>query len=172
MSFLTNIKSLWIIIIVLIIVNIFSVGAIWLSKDHRPYYRSGSGSRSDRSNLQSRNQHFIPRELNFTGDQRAEFDSLAALHRESLRQKTDEIGLLREQLVTRMRNQEFNSASEELIQQIGEKQAELELLNFRNFRDVMNICDDDQKEKFVSMMQRAFRPRHDDRGGGRRDGRH
>lgn len=171
MSFLTNIKSLWIIIIVLIVVNIFSVGAIWFSKEHRPYSRVVSRY-DERSNFQPREQHFIPRQLNFNADQRAKFDSLAEIHREMLSEKTDEIRLLREQLVARMRNQEFNSASEELIQQIGDKQAELELLNFRNFRDIMNICDDNQKEMFVSMMQRAFRPRHEGRGGGRRQGWH
>jgi hypothetical protein len=161
MSFLTNIKSLWIIIIILAILNIFSIGAIWLSKDHRPYTRPGTYSRSERNIQQPRDEHFLKKELNFTSDQQAKFDSLATLLRENLDIKTDEIRVLREQLVNRMKNQEFSSGSEELIQQIGQKQAEIELINFRNFRDVMNICDDKQKEKFIGMMQRAFRPRHD-----------
>ncbi|MCK5104540.1 MAG: hypothetical protein KAR17_17065 [Cyclobacteriaceae bacterium] len=161
MSFLTNIKSLWIIIIILVILNIASVGTIWLSKDHRPYSRSGTSSRSDRKIQQPRSVHFLTKELNFTADQQVKFDTLAASHKENLDLKTDEIRVLREQLVNRMKNQEFSSGSEELIKQIGQKQAEIELINFRNFRDVMNICDDKQKEKFIGMMQRAFKPRHD-----------
>jgi len=162
MSFLTNIKSLWVIIIVLIVINFFSVGVIWLSKDHRPFNRPGTYSRAARSNLQTRDQHFIPKELNFTAAQEQKFDSLATLHRATVNLKTDEIRILREQLVNRMKNQEFDATSEELIQKIGQVQAELELINFRNFRDVMNICDESQKEKFLGMMRRAFRPRHDD----------
>jgi hypothetical protein len=161
MSFLTNIKSLWIIIIVLIVINIFSIGAIWLTKDRKPYYRSGSYPRTERGIPQSRDQHFIPKELNFTADQQQKFDALALAHRESINLKTDEIRTLREQLVDRMKNQEFDTTSEELIQKIGHVQAELELLNFRNFRDILNISDDAQKEKFISMMQRAFRPRYE-----------
>ena len=169
MSFLTNIKSLWIIIIVLIIVNILFIGSLWVTRDHRSLDRRGNYQRSERNISVTGDQHFIPRRLDFSDEQQEKFDSLATLHRQNLSLKTDEIRELREQLVTRMKNQEFNSASEAIIEQIGQKQAELELLNFRNFRDVMSICDDTQKENFVNMMQRAFRPRIDRHGRG--DGR-
>ena len=170
MSFLTNIKTLWAIIIVLIIVNIVSLGSIWFTREHRSFDRRGNYTRSERSIEQTRDQHFIPKRLNFSDDQQEKFDSLAVLHRQNLNQEIDEIRELREQLVARMKKQEFNSSSEDLIQQIGQKQAELELLNFRNFRDVMNICNEVQKQQFVDMMQRAFRPRGGDHRGGRRGG--
>ncbi len=170
MSFLTNIKTLWAIIIVLIIVNIGSLGSIWFTSEHRSFDRRGNYARSERNIEQTRDQHFIPKRLHFSNDQQEKFDSLAAIHRENLSQKIDEIRELREQLVARMKNQEFNSSSEDLIQEIGDKQAELELLNFRNFRDVMSICDEEQKQQFVDMMQRAFRPRGGEHRGGRRGG--
>lgn len=166
MSFLTNIKSLWIIIILLIIANILSIASLWTTRDHRSLDRRGIYQRSERNIPETRDQHFIPRRLDFSDEQQEKFDSLATLHRQNLSLKTDEIRELREQLVTRMKNQEFNSASEAIIEQIGQKQAELEVLNFRNFRDVMSICDDTQKENFVNMMQRAFRPRIDRHGRG------
>ena len=104
MSFLTNIKTLWAIIIVLIIVNIVSVGSIWYTREHRSFDRRGNYARSERTIEQSRDQHFIPKRLNFSNDQQENFDSLAAIHRENLNQKIDEIRELREQLVARNKN--------------------------------------------------------------------
>lgn len=164
MSFLTNIKSLWVIIIILIVLNILSVSTIWLSRDHRSFSRQGQFQRSERNIPPTRNEHFLARELNLSAEQKVKFDTLAARHKENLDFKTDEIRILREQLVDRMKNQAFDSVSEELIHQIGQKQAELELINFRNFRDVMSLCDDQQKEKFLGIMQRAFKPRNDYHG--------
>jgi len=164
MAFLTNIKSLWVIIIVLVILNIVSVGTTWMTREHRPFTRSGITSRPDRNAQKPVNEHFLARELNLTAEQQVKFDALAAAHKENLELMTDEMRILREQLVDRMKNQVFDSVSEELTQQIGQKQAELELINFRNFRDVMNICDASQKEKFLGIMQRAFKPRYDYHG--------
>ena len=157
MSFLTNNKFLWLIILVLFVANIFLISTMWISKSHRPYQRIG---RPEQVQAPS-SRHFLKEQLNLSTEQEVIFDSLATIHRTNLELKTNEIRTLREELVNKMKNQEYDSASERLIQQIGEKQAELELLNFRNFRDIMNICDDSQKEVFIGMMHRAFRPRED-----------
>jgi len=155
MSFLTNNKFLWVVILVLLVLNVFLISTMWISKAHRPYQRVPSIGQAPPS------QHFLANQLKLTSEQQVIFDSLATIHRANLELKTDEIRTLREELVTKMKNQEYDSASERLIQLIGEKQAELELLNFRNFRDIMNICDETQKETFLGMMHRAFRPRED-----------
>jgi flagellar biosynthesis GTPase FlhF len=157
MSLLSNKKFLWIVILVLVVLNAFLISTMWISKSHRPYQRA---DRQDQTQSPSR-QHFLKDQLKLSDEQQVIFDSLASIHRANLEQKTDEIRTLREQLVNKMKNQEYDSASESLIQQIGDKQAELELLNFRNFRDIMAICDESQKEVFVGMMHRAFRPRGD-----------
>ncbi len=166
MTILENKKFLWAVIIVLLLLNIFLVSTMWLSKNHRPYTRGG------RPDPQLRNEHFLKDTLKFSRDQQAKFDSLTALHRAGLNAKTEEMRDLRNQLVTRMKNQEFDSLSEQLIGQIGEKQAELEMLNFTNFRDIMSICDETQKQAFLAIIHRAFRPRddfHRPSGGERRE---
>ncbi|MDZ7606162.1 MAG: periplasmic heavy metal sensor [Cyclobacteriaceae bacterium] len=155
MSLLSNKKFLWVVILILVVLNAFLIGTMWISKSQRPYQRT---SRPDQTQTPA-NRHFLKDQLKLSDEQQLIFDSLASSHRANLEQKTDEIRTLREQLVNKMKNQEYDSASENLIQQIGVKQAELELLNFRNFRDIMNICDETQKEAFVGMMHRAFRPR-------------
>jgi hypothetical protein len=157
MSLLTNNKFLWVVILVLLALNLFLISTMWISKNHRPFPRVG---RQDQTQTPSR-QHFLKDQLKLSAEQEEIFDSLATNHRAILGSKTNEIRTLREELVNKMKNQEYDSASESLIRQIGDKQAELELLNFRNFRDIMNICDETQKEVFVGMMHRAFRPREE-----------
>jgi hypothetical protein len=164
MSFFTNIKSLWITIIVLIILNIVLTGSIWLTKEHRPFTRSGAIRGANLKTPTPHRGNFLIKELNFNIEQQSEFDTLAAKHNANLNAINDEIKALREQLVNRMKNQAFDSVSEGLIQDIGQKQAELELINFRNFRDIMSICDAEQKEKFLEIMRRAFRPGLNGRG--------
>jgi hypothetical protein len=167
MSFLTNIKSLWVIIIILIALNIFLTGSVWLNKNQRPFSKQEFFRKTDRNISANRKEHFLARQLNFNPVQEAEFDTLAVKHRARLSAVNDELKALREQLVGKMRNQEFDSASEKLIEEIGQKQSELELINFRNFQEVLSICDAEQKEKFIGIMRRAFRPHNDPDARGR-----
>lgn len=157
MSLLTNNKFLWVVVLVLLALNVFLISTMWISKNQRPFPRPG---RQDQTQAPPR-QHFLKEQLKLSVEQEVIFDSLATIHRAGLASKTNEIRVLREELVNKMKNQEYDSASESLIRQIGDKQAELELLNFRNFRDIMAICDESQKEVFEGMMHRAFRPRED-----------
>lgn len=182
MGFLNNIKALWIIIIVLVVLNIGSIGSIWLTREPRPVFprrglvqdvpRRGGGD-------------FLKRHLNFSEAQAARFDSLQQEHREALEMKADEIRTLREELMGKMQNQEFSEDAEALVMEIGEKQSELELLNYRHFRQVMSICDEEQQELFLQTIRQAVGPHRyrgdwrgtdDDRGRGlrreeRREGR-
>jgi hypothetical protein len=107
-------------------------------------------------------QHFIPRRLNFTESQISAFNSLEEEHRNRHFEIVNQIKSLREQLVESIKNEDFDSVSEDLVYQIGQKQAELELNNFRNFREVMALCDSKQKQEFLEIMNRVFRSDHRD----------
>ena len=160
MSLFTNIKSLWVIIIVLVVLNVFLISTIWISKQHRPINRSAASSRTDRGTRSPMDQHFIPRRLNFTESQISAFNSQEEEHRNRHVEIVNEIKSLREQLVASIKNDDFDSVSEDLVSQIGQKQAELELNNFRNFKEVMSLCDSSQKQEFLGIMGRVFSPDH------------
>lgn len=152
MKILSNIKFLWIIILVLIILNIASVTAVWIEErgDKVPVLRERT--------MMNRRDHFLKRELNFTAEQQAQFDSLLDKHRNQLESKLEEIRTLREELMGMMRNQEFSAESENIVRQIGEKQSELELMNYQHFKDVMLICNEEQKQIFLETIKRAVGP--------------
>ncbi len=172
MKILSNIKFLWIIILILIALNIASVTAVWLKEkgNEAPVLRERV--------MMNRRDHFLKRELNFTMLQQVKFDSLLDKHRDQLELKMEEIRTLREELMSMMRNQEFTGEAESIVRQIGEKQSELELLNYKHFKEVLDICNEEQKQIFLQTVRRAVGPHHgrpefdegsdDFRGPGRR----
>lgn len=173
MKILENIKFLWIIILVLVIVNIASLTAVWIEEkgDEVPFLRERV--------MMNRRDHFLKRELNFTPAQQAQFDSLLENHRDEIQEKMEEIRTLREELMGLMRNQAFTADAENIVRQIGEKQSELELMNYQHFKEVMTICNEEQKQIFLQTIRRVVGPHYgrpdfnksedDFRGRGRRN---
>ena len=153
METLTNKRVLWIIILVLLILNIATLSTIWLKSRQSGIPAPGEFRRPMAQN------HFLNRQLNFNSEQQARFEVILTKHREQLDSKVTEIRSLRMELMGMMRNQEFSAESEEIIQRIGEKQTELELINYNHFREIMAICDDEQKQVFVETVTRAVGPK-------------
>jgi len=154
MKILSNIKFLWIIILILVVLNIASITAVWIEErgDEAPVLRERA--------MMNRRDHFLKRELNFTPHQQAQFDSLLEKHRDQLEAKMEEIRTLREELLGMMRNQEFTGEAENIVRQIGEKQSELELMNYQHFKEVLAICNEEQKQIFLQTIRRAVGPHH------------
>lgn len=152
MEILSNKRLLWIIILVLLILNIASISTIWLKT-----WRSGFPEMRE-FKRQMAKDHFLNKRLNFTPVQQAQFDELLSKHREVLDSKVIEISSLRKELMGMMRDQEFSQESEEIVQRIGKKQSELELINYNHFKEVMAICNDEQKQVFIETMMRAVGP--------------
>ena len=154
MELLSNKKILWIIILVLLILNLASMTTIWINVDKDRF----PGIRESRVPLPR--GYFLKRELNFSVEQQAEFDSLLNKHRDQIESKVNEIRTLREKLMSMMKNQKFTPESEEIVRSIGERQSELEMLNYNHFREVMAICDDEQKQIFLETLKRAVGPHY------------
>ena len=147
------------------ILNIASLSTIWL----RPW-ESGVTVTSREFRRPVAKDHFLNKRLDFTPEQQTRFDKLLSKHREALDSKVIEISSLRKELVGLMRNQEFTAESEKIVQTIGQKQSELELINYNHFKEIMAICNDEQKQVFIETMMRAVGPNRrmgipDDRRG-------
>ena len=147
-----NTRSLWIIILVLIVVNLLSLGSLWMTRASRPL---------DNVTFKTRTVdpgHFIPSRLDFSPEQTKSFDSLANLHRADLSRTMDDIRSLRRQLMDQVGKNEPDKTGD-LIHKIGQMHEELEKINFWHFQNVMNICQEDQREDFRKMLYRGFRAR-------------
>lgn len=170
MSIFSNKKFLWLLIIILLVLNIISVGSIWLTRERHPIVTRDTRIRGHRQG------NFLSQKLNFSPEQQAEFDSLLSSHRARIDSTYQEIRTLREQLMEMMENNKYNEqAAENIARQIADKQADVELLNYRHFRDVLNICNDVQKESFIDFVKDAVGPHrgpmdHNNRGRWHRRG--
>ena len=134
------------------ILNIASLSAIWL----KTWQPRTTEMREFRRPVAK--DHFLNRRLNFTPEQQAKFDELLITHREAHDTIITEISSMRKELMNMMRNQDFSPGSEEIVQRIGQKQSELELINYNHFKEIMSICNEEQKQVFTEIMMRAVGP--------------
>jgi Spy/CpxP family protein refolding chaperone len=96
---------------------------------------------------------FVQKELNFNDDQKAKFKQLRDQHKETVRPFMESMHKLKDSLFNLLRNPQTNdSVISPIINQIGAKQTELELMIFHHFQKVRALCDSSQLPKFESLV--------------------
>jgi hypothetical protein len=154
MAFLSNIKVLWITIIILILLNLVTVGALWVTRTHNPYPRFDK-KRHNR-------EYFLHDKLKLNADQLQKYKEIRINQHHELGEKQDSIRYLREKLMCQMKKRDLNDSSRMLIEKIGQVQSEIERMNYEHFRQILGICDSTQKVIFIETMKKAFMPGHDE----------
>ena len=153
-------KGLLLIIIVLLISNLALVAYLVFGRSH------------DKKSPQSRGEYFsnfIKKELNFSEEQAAKFQQLMTGHFEKLKPIMAEVRKAKDSMFTLMRQTEIppDSILQKAAENISQKQKQQELQSFNHFRLVRELCNDEQKLKFDSliskMINRSFN-RSSDRG--------
>ena len=151
MDFITRQRFLTIAIIVLVLLNLFSLGAIWiLQSGRRPflqppvhYHREGKGNIVE----------FLSEELKLTDEQFKEFKAIRRDLDRGRRFLECEILETRRELVEEsFRPNPDSTKAEFLVTKIGENQILLEKLLFDHFVKMKSLCTPEQSEKFDSLM--------------------
>ena len=152
-------KGLLLIITALLISNLALVAYLVFGKSQ--------GKRPPQSREYFSN--FIKKELNFSEEQSAKFQQLMAGHFEKLKPIMAEVRKAKDSMFTLMRQTEIppDSILQKAAENISQKQKQQELQSFNHFRLVRELCNDEQKLKFDSliskMINRSFN-RSSDRG--------
>lgn len=149
-------STLWIIAI-LVILNIVSIGALWLTRERKPVFdisdNRGRGMNRERG-------HMIARQLDLTPEQLQKFDSLNVQHRRKIRDKTIAIREMRSSMLDYV-DKGVEDSVQLLAAEIGKMHEELELMNYQHFQNVFEICNETQKEKFLDIVEGAIgKPHH------------
>lgn len=163
MAILSNIKVLWVTIIILILLNLTTLGALWVTRTHKPF----PGYRDEHAN-----RAFLHEKLNLGPDQLQKYRAIKRQHHQEMGAEMDTIRDLREKLMCQMQHRDLNDSAKLLMNEIGEKQSEIEQLNYKHFRQILALCDSGQKAIFVETMKNAFLPDRDndrDRSDRRKD---
>ncbi len=162
MDFIAKHKYSFLTIVLLVLLNVFSLSALWFQILNRtpapPPDRPGNDLRSA--------QHFLERELLLTEDQIEEFGKLRSQYFSDSRNIVEEIHKLKREIMDELFLPSPDSSKVAGISEnIGEKQAQLERLNFYHFLELKAICQPGQEEKFrrlIRDLQDAARPRRND----------
>ena len=153
MALLSNIKVLWITIVILILLNLTTLGALWITRNHRPIPRKDNNRHS--------RELYLRDKLNLNADQMEKYIEIKTNHKKELFAKLDTIRNLREHLMCQMQKRDMNDSTLILIDKIGMEQSDIERINYRHFREILNLCDSNQKTVFIETMKKAFLPDHD-----------
>ena len=134
----------------LIILNLLTLAALWLTIFHRspggPPPWSGGGAQDP--------QRFLSRGLQLTESQTKEFDDLRDRFLKTAGPLHEEIGRLKEALIEEMFRPSLDQARiKSLIEGIGVRREDEEKRLLNHFLDLVNACPPDQKAKFQSLMR-------------------
>jgi hypothetical protein len=159
MALFSNTRLLWISIIVLVLLNLITLGALWTTRSHRALSRwDRRFERPDK--VSGDHQSYFRDRLKLNDDQAAKFKDIKEKQKQELEKKFTEIRGLRQQLMVMVQQRDFNDSAKMTIEKISQLQSEVETLNYEHFRELLNICDENQKKLFIETMKEAFMPGH------------
>ncbi|NER14154.1 periplasmic heavy metal sensor [Leptobacterium flavescens] len=103
---------------------------------------------------------FIAKELNFSPDQMDRFHELNRRHHRAMREISDEIRFLKDELFSGISDENVSEAHIDSISAlIGEREKAKDIEVFYHFRDILEICDEKQKERFNKIILEALHKR-------------
>lgn len=107
-------------------------------------------------------ESFIVKELKFDKDQMAQFEVISDKHRKKMKGISNEIKKQKDVLLGKISKESFGKREIDSIATIiGMKQYQLETEMFYNLRAIQELCNDEQKKRFINIVKDARRP-----GGG------
>ena len=153
MNYFTKEKYLKLTILILVLLNLATVGGVWLTRkdDHRgPGKHMGAKRGGEKGKL--------GRELGFSDTQNAQFERLRDGHKAQAMAIRD---LMKKEKDTMFAMVSTASTDDSLwvfhAERIGALHIELETITFGHFRDIRQLCDDEQKPKFDAIIQEVSR---------------
>ena len=145
---------LYILLIFLIIVNGFFL------------YNYLEAGEKDATNASKKPGAFLVEQLDFDETQQTQFSELGKKHHRRMRGISEGIRGLKDELFKGLSDASLTDVNiDSIASLIGKKEAARDLEIFSHFKQVQDLCNDEQKEKFSKIMEDALR-----RGGGRPDG--
>jgi Tfp pilus assembly protein PilO len=98
---------------------------------------------------------FIQKQLGFNSDQAAKFQQLRDQHKEAVKPVIEDMKKLKDSLYSLLQKPQLDDTlAVNLIDRIGEKQKEWELMIFHHFQKLRAICDSSQLPKFDTLVHR------------------
>jgi Spy/CpxP family protein refolding chaperone len=154
MNFLTKNRLAVISIIILVILNLFTLSALWFQRfgeNHKP------PPHHFEMNKQGNGEEFLENELELTEEQAKQFEELRLKHFEKTKILMDEIHRYKKEITDELFSSTPDTNKVNLLsEEIGKNEAELERLSFSHFMKLKSVCQPEQKEKFERLFHVIF----------------
>jgi hypothetical protein len=140
-------KVFYLLMIVLVTLNLITIGFLWMYKfkEHRQILQPPPPPAG---------KIMLEQELRFSKEQAEKFDKLRIEHSTSARKIVDEIAMLKENLFETIKEYGGDdSKATKIADEIGNKQKELDLITYNHFKDIRNLCDERQRERFDLILK-------------------
>lgn len=151
---------LYILLIFLIIVNCFFL-----------YNYLGIGEK-DVKPQPKRPADFLVEQLGFNETQQEQFVELVEVHHHRMRSMSKDVRALKDELFKGLSDESLIDVNiDSITSLIGEKEVAINLEIFNHFKQVQELCNDEQKEKFSKIIEDALRRGAREQGPPRGEGR-
>jgi Spy/CpxP family protein refolding chaperone len=152
MSYFTKERSLYLIIIILVLLNIVTLGSMWLWKiREKPGLLPPPPENFD-------GMRFLVKELKLTPAQREKFIESRDNHFKLVSKLSDEIRINKELLFSMVEipSPDTNKVNE-VTSKIGELQKQIDIETFKHFAKLQSVCNDEQKKKFGTLIKEVLK---------------
>lgn len=134
-------------IIILIIVNIFTLGFFIFRDNHHPSEFRGERRPGD----------YLIRELNFNDEQKRLFDGYRQEHHSAAQPIMDEISLEKERFFSELKKNQLDSLKiDSLSRNISNLHQKVDIITFWHFDKIRKMCDEKQKAHFDEMIKEGI----------------
>ncbi|HEY5123268.1 MAG TPA: hypothetical protein VIK14_05980 [Ignavibacteria bacterium] len=141
-------RILYLLLVGLVMMNLVTLGFLWMYKfkEHRQIQQPPPPPPAGKILLEQ--------ELRFSKEQAEKFDKLRNEHSTSARKIVDDIAMLKENLFETIKeNGGDDSKATKIADEIGNRQKELDLITYNHFKDIRNLCDEKQRERFDLILK-------------------
>jgi Spy/CpxP family protein refolding chaperone len=178
MNYFDKNKILTISVILLLVINLGILILLWTNRppkppdvrlpdermmpnDRMPHdNRMPPGDRlphNDRMGQDKGPKDFLIRELDLNESQKKDYEKLVEEHQDNMRKIRDKIRNEKDELWDMLSKPNGDdNAAEKIASEIGADQKETELVTFRHFQKVRDLCNEDQKKKFDAVIGDAL----------------
>jgi hypothetical protein len=150
----TNKIYSWVIII-LIIINIATLGFLIFSFSKRPppQFPPPVSGRKDAGDPKDILEKFIKTELKFDDYQTTKLGTIMNKHHKERENLLDSLKILKDEIAGEIKSEKPDEAKIKLIsQKIGQYQSEIELSRFRNLVEIKSLCNPEQLKLFGELI--------------------
>ncbi len=144
-------KMPMLVIVLLVILNAFTLYIIWDMQKNKPVAGLPLGPPAQRTS------RFLQSELGLSDQQMQQLDRIRQQHARKAQNINVEIRTLKKQLMDLVFEDTVDSALVKMLsEQIGDKQTEMERLTFAHFQELKTFCEANQVDKLRQLVGEFF----------------